>query len=307
MRPLTRALVLSSLVYLVGCAAASGQMPAPAGTAQAFESPVSFVSEGDTLRGRMFVADGAGPHPTVLFLNGFEGSPEAPGFLAPVHEAGHNVLFFTYGGTWGSDGRFSVDRVLADARAALAFLRSSEARAGYRVDRNHVAVYGLSFGGWVALSLAATEPSLDCVAARVPANLGALGRMLKTSEPFRTAWIQNLRRLETDDSPVRVESSVEEAMTPLVEHADDYDAVSLVPALRDRTVILFGAEHDEQTPITLHYQPLADAFRATGMERLTVVTAPGGHQDRRPQWDATLVEWLREDCLGGGSSQPEES
>jgi uncharacterized protein len=299
MRFLTRVIVLSSLVVPVGCAATTEQVPAAADTAQAFESPVSFVSEGDTLRGRMFVAEGAGPHPTVLFLNGFEGSPEPPDFLAPVHEAGHNVLFFTYGGTWGSDGLFSVDRVLADARAALAFLRSPEMRAAYRIDANAVAVYGLSFGGWAALSLAATDPSLDCVAARVPANLGALGRLLQTSEPFRTAWIQNMRGLEAADSPVRVAGSVEEAMAPLVERPGDYDAVSLVPALRDRTVILFGAEQDEQTPITLHYQPLADALRETGMERLTVVTAPGGHQDRRPQWDATLVEWFREDCFGG--------
>lgn len=301
MHHLTRVLVLSSLVYLVGCAATGEQVAVSAVPAQASESPVSFVSEGDTLRGTMFVAEGAGPHPTVLFLQGFAGFPEAPGFLAPVHEAGHNVLFFTYGGTWGSDGLFSIDRVLADAQAALAFLRLPETRSAYRIDGNSVAVYGLSFGGWAALSLAAADSSLDCVAARVPADLGALGRLLKTSEPFRTAWIQNLRGLEADDSPVRVAGSVEEAMAPLVERTGDYDAVSLVPALRDRTVILFGAEQDEQTPITLHYQPLADAFRDTGMQKLTVVMAPGGHQDPRPEWDATIVEWLREDCFGGGS------
>jgi uncharacterized protein len=292
------ATVLGTLVYLVGCAATSQQTPVAADSVPAFESPVSFLSEGDTLRGTMYVAEGAGPHPTVLFFNGFEGFPEAPDFLSPVHEAGVNVLFFTYGGTWGSDGIFSIERVLADAQAALAFLRSPQTQATYRIDGTSVALYGLSFGGWAALSLASTDSSLNCVAARVPANLGALGRFLETSEPFRTAWIQNLRRLEADDSPVRVEARIEEVVAPLLERAGDFDAVALVPALQDRTVILFGAEQDEQTPIPLHFQPLVDALRETGMEQLTVLTAPGGHQDFRPEWDAAFIEWLREDCFG---------
>lgn len=33
------------------------------------------------------------------------------------------------------------------------------------------------------------------------------------------------------------------------------------------------------------------------MTDLTLVTAPGGHQDARPEWDAKLVRWLYEDCL----------
>ena len=299
MRLLARVFALSSSVYLVGCAPTSKPMMPAAGSVQAFEAPVSFTSKGDTIRGSMFVAEGAGPHPTILFLQGFEGIPDPPDFLAPLHEAGYNVLFFTYGGTWGSDGRFSVDRVLTDAEAALTFLRSPETRATYRIDGNAVVPYGLSFGGWAAFSLAAADSSLGCVAARVPANLGAVGQLLATSEPFRTAFIQRMRRLEADDSPVRLGGSMEEAMAPITERADDHDVVRLAPALRDRAVILFGAEQDEQTPIALHYQPVADALRETGMERLTLRTAPGGHQDPRPEWDTTLVEWLREDCLGG--------
>lgn len=298
MRLIARVLMLGSLTYLVGCAATSETRTASAVPAQAVASPVSFVSEGDTLRGTMFVAEGAGPHPTVLFLNGFAGLPEAPDFLAPVHEAGYNVLFFTYRGTWGSDGLFSVDRVLADADAALAFLRSPETRAAYRIDGDAIAAYGISFGGWTALALAAKDSSVDCVAARVPANLGALGQLLGASEPFRTAWLRDMQGLEADGSPVRLGDGIGGAIAPLMERAGDYDLVPLAPALRNRAVILFGAEHDETTPFALHYQPVADALREAGTERLTLVTASGGHQDPRPEWDATVVEWLREGCFG---------
>lgn len=295
----SRLLVLACLTLSVGCATtATDTPPGPSARAVAFEAPVSFVSEGDTLRGTVLVAEGAGPHPTVLFLSGFPGRPDPPGFLAPVYGAGYNVLFFPYRGTWGSDGLFSADNVLADAEAALALLRSPEARDAYRIDADAIAVYGTSFGGWTALSLAAADPDLDCVAATVVANVGAFGRQWRAAEPYRAAWRQTFDQM-TAELPIRMAGGPAGTMADIMQRADDYDLVPLAPALRDRAVILFGAEQDEVAPIADHYQPVADALRGTGMERLTLGTAPGGHQDPQSEWDAELVEWLREDCFGG--------
>lgn len=103
----------------------------------------------------------------------------------------------------------------------------------------------------------------------------------------------------TVELPIRMEGGPEGMMTAIMERADEYDLVPLAPALRDRAVILFGAEQDEVAPMADHYQPVADALRGGGTEGLTLMTAPGGHQDPQPEWDTELIEWLREDCFGG--------
>jgi uncharacterized protein len=298
MRILHDTLALFGLAFLVGCAATTREIPAPSGaSAEPFQTRVSFVSEGDTLRGTMFTAAGAGPHPTVLFLSGFPGWPDPPGFLRSVHDAGYNVLFFPYRGTWGSDGEFSADHALADAKAALSFLRTPEARAAYRVDAGAIAAWGVSLGGWTALSLAADDFGVACVAATVIGNIGAFGQQWSAVEPYRLAWRQNLERM-TVELPVRLHGGPEGVMSAIMTRADEYDLPRRATILTDRPIILFGAESDEVAPLAFHYHPVADAFRRSGVEKLTLRVAPGGHADARAAWDAELVRWLQEDCFG---------
>ena len=300
MRHIGHALALFGLAVVAGCASTSLETTAADSiSAEAFEAPIALLSEGDTLRGTVTVAEGAGPHPTVLLLNGFEGWPEAPGaFADPVTEAGYNLVFVPYRGTWASDGEFSTDHVLADVEAMIAFLRSPEARTAYRVDPEAIALWGVSFGGWAALSVAASDPDVECVAVQVVANVGAIGRQWSEAEPYRAAWEQNLGLIEAN-RPIRLEGGPTGAMGAIMEGADDYDLVPLAPALRGRTILMFGAEEDEVAPFAQHSQPVADALEATGMESLTLVTAPGGHGDPRPEWTTELVRWLDDDCIEG--------
>ena len=312
MHRLLHILALLCIVLAIGCATSatdtstvydvpgtdSHASKAP-DSAGAFESPVMFVSEGDSIHGSIAVAKGAGPHPTVLFLSGFPGWPEAPPeLLDPIRAAGYNVLFFPYRGTWASGGRFSAENALADAGAAMAFLRSPEAVSTYRVDGDAIALYGTSFGGWTALSLAAEDPHLNCVGTTVPLNLGAMARQWSTEEDYRQGWYQTFEQM-TAELPIRLESGPSQFMATIMDRADQFDLMAEVPALQDETIILFGAEQDEIAPLKVHYQPLADALSSSGMERLTLMTSPGGHQDLQPSWDAALIEWLRDDCFAG--------
>ncbi|HEX2138594.1 MAG TPA: alpha/beta hydrolase [Woeseiaceae bacterium] len=285
------------LGWLAGCSPpAEGVAKVSATPAQ--DAEVSFVSEGNTVTGTLHFAEGAGPHPTVLFLSGFPGWPESPDFLEPVRDAGYNVLFFPYRGTWGSDGLFSAENALADAEAALAFLRSPEAESEYHVDAEAIVPYGTSFGGWVALNLAAEKPRIDCVAAHVVANIGRMARQWQADDAYRDAWRQNFEQMSAE-LPIRLEGGAGAFMATLMERADEYDVVSALPALRGRTVILFGAEQDEVAPMDAHYLPIADGLAGGNTGDVTLMTAPGGHQDVQPSWDAELLSWLREDCIGG--------
>ncbi len=93
------------------------------------------------------------PRGTVLHLHGNAAnvSNHLP-LVAWLPERGYNVLMLDYRGFGRSDGKPSLDGVVDDAAAALAYLRG---RPG--VDRTRLIVIGQSLGGATALRLLARD------------------------------------------------------------------------------------------------------------------------------------------------------
>lgn len=116
---------------------------------------VSFpTGDGIRLGGWFFEAqDGAG-RATVLVFNGNAGdrSFRTPLALALAGE-GYSVLLFDYRGFGGSGGRPSEAGLMADARAARAYLAG---RAD--VDADRIVYFGESLGSAVAVGLATEQP-----------------------------------------------------------------------------------------------------------------------------------------------------
>ena len=105
----------------------------------------------------LFLAAGEGPKPTLLLLHGLPGNERNLDLAQAVRRAGWNVLTFTYRGAWGSEGRFSIEHAMADAAAALAFLRGRQAVREYGIDTSRLVVAGHSMGGAAAAVAAANE------------------------------------------------------------------------------------------------------------------------------------------------------
>jgi uncharacterized protein len=103
--------------------------------------------QGARLHGWWLPAQGRAPLGTVLHLHGNAAniSNHLP-MVSWLPAAGFNVLTFDYRGYGRSAGRPSLDGVVADTRAALAYLRN---RAD--VDAKRLAVIGQSLGGATAL------------------------------------------------------------------------------------------------------------------------------------------------------------
>jgi uncharacterized protein len=108
---------------------------------------VRYPTGGVQVPARLFVAAGAGTHPTVLLLHGFPGTELNLDLARVLQRAGWNVLAIHYRGVWGAPGQFSFGHTAQDAHAALAWLRSPAA-APYGVDPNRIVALGHSMGGW---------------------------------------------------------------------------------------------------------------------------------------------------------------
>jgi len=114
---------------------------------------VYFASaDGSRLHGWFIAAVGV-PRGTVLHLHGNAAniSNHLP-LVAWLPRAGYNVFLFDYRGFGKSAGTPTLDGVVEDGRAALAYLRTRR-----DVDANRLAVYGHSLGGATALRLLAQD------------------------------------------------------------------------------------------------------------------------------------------------------
>jgi uncharacterized protein len=119
-----------------------------------------ILSHGSKTYSVLYIASGAGPHPTVLMLHGFPGNEKNLDLAFSIRRAGWNVLVPFYRGAWGRGGTFSFTHTLEDAQAFIDFLRKPENVKTFRIDPNHIVLVGHSMGGFVAAFATAHEPKV---------------------------------------------------------------------------------------------------------------------------------------------------
>ena len=147
-----------------------------------------YPTGGVQVPARWFIAAGPGPHPTMLLLHGFPGTELNLDLARAVQRAGWNVMAIHYRGVWGAPGQFSFNHTIADARAALVWLRQP-ARAG-QVDTSRIVVLGHSMGGFDTVMIGDDAGVAGFVTISA-ADIGALLAPLKTleaREAARSEW-----------------------------------------------------------------------------------------------------------------------
>ncbi|MEU6217860.1 alpha/beta hydrolase [Streptomyces sp. NPDC047022] len=134
----------------------------------------AFTADGGvTLRGRLYLPDGQGPHPAITMAHGYAGVKEhgLEPFACAFAEAGFVVLVHDHRTFGASDGepRQDVDpwRQIADWRRAVSYLESRP-----EVDAGRIGLWGTSYAGGHAIVLGATERRLRAVVAQVPTISG---------------------------------------------------------------------------------------------------------------------------------------
>jgi len=252
---------------------------------------VLIPSAGVRLNGALYVAQGRGPHPTVVFLHGFPGDEKNLDLAQAVRRAGFNALVFYYRGAWGSPGVYSYSHVLEDATAALTWLSEPRTADSMRVDPERLILVGHSFGGFVALYTAATGGKVAAVAAIAPVDLGRRGAAMRDSGEFAKAS----RRREAQLGGLRGTSGAELSREALA-NAAKWSLQRYAGVLATKRLLLLAATHDEAVPLSEVYEPLGAKLRATGANELTTLTLPSDHafSNARIGLAQVLTRWLCE-------------
>lgn len=246
--------------------------------------PVEVWSEGTRMAADVYRPAGAGPFPAVLLCHGWGGTKVR---LAPYARlfAQHGLLAlaFDYRGWGESEGRLIsvpgtpratqagqqtltvhvlrevVDPVdqICDIRNALAYLRAVEG-----VDQNRIGIWGSSYGGGHAVSVASNNPYLKaCVA-----QIGGFG------PPRASWWTELAERRREDKAWGRIDPAVPQGVdvvpnlmgTPDVARMLGHDPRDLVAGVRVPT-LLIDAEFEELVKREEHGLAVHAALRAQGL------------------------------------------
>ncbi|NQZ96657.1 MAG: alpha/beta fold hydrolase [Myxococcales bacterium] len=288
------------IVAMLGAACASPRPHDPVTTDPASVDPThpaalaeaTFESAGSSLNGIVYLAQGAGPHPTAILLHGLPGYERNLDLAQAIRRAGFNVVFFHYRGAWGSGGDFAFDHALQDVAATIDQVRDPGFAATHRVDPERIALVGHSMGGFLALTVASDEPAVRCVASLAGANLGAAGQGASPEQAAAFA-----RQIDGWTGPLAGTSGAA-LVREVTQNAERYDTIRRVSAFAGRPVLLVAGTRDRTTPVAVAHDPLVRAFEEAGATQLTQVVLDTDHafSSHRIALARAVVDWLTTAC-----------
>jgi pimeloyl-ACP methyl ester carboxylesterase len=244
-----------------------------------------MTSHDGAMNAVMYVASGAGPHPTLLLLHGFPGNEQNLDLAQAARRAGWSVLTLHYRGSWGSPGAFSFAGAAEDAHVALAFLRAPATVAKYRIDPARIAVAGHSMGGFMAADAAADDPAVIGLFLIDAWNIAGTAASLGAP-----AALAGWRQEAASDLPPLAGTSVDALTAEMKNGGQRFDVTRRIAAYGDRPLLVIGAERGVGAENR--------AFMATAREsrnrHVSGEVWPTDHSfsDRRIALASALVTWL---------------
>ena len=231
----------------------------------------------------IYIASGAGPHPTVLMLHGFPGNEKNLDLAYSIRRAGWNVLVPFYRGAWGSGGTFSFTHTLEDAQVSIDFLRQPENVKKFRIDPNRIVLIGHSMGGFVAAYATAHEPNVFGAALISAGNLGpASARQRAGDQEFWGRWSDNASRLAG--------TTAQQLVKEVDSDPAKWNYMNCVPLLKERPILVLEADDRN----TSDNQALVEALRKAGNTKVTEQHMHTDHpfSDHRIAMQVAIVNWL---------------
>lgn len=232
-----------------------------------------------------YLPGGEYPKPVVMLCHGIPGKERLFDFAVAMREAGFCVVQFHYGGSWGSDGDYSITHCFEDCDAVVDYIRKNE--NGW-FDLNNVFLVGHSMGGLMACRSGAREPLIKACAILAPMDFSvageeALGLRPTQYQPFieeAATWLKGLSW----------ESFREDARA----HMDEMNLTTYAAALAEKPVLTVASELDALLPHEQHIDRLTAAIEACGKGKLTkkVYRSDHGFNMERSQIKQDICDFL---------------
>ena len=246
-------------------------------------------SHGYKLNAIIEIAQGKGPHSTIILLHGFPGNEKNIDLAHIFRRAGFNVLVFYYRGSWGSGGNYCFQNCIEDVHSVLEYLRDPIIATIHRIDFSNIILIGHSWGGFVALFAGLEDKLINKIASISGFNIGKFGKWLEKNESTDEVLIDLL----DDNGPLRGTSG-RQLLDEIHEKRVSWDLIGLADKLSRMHICLIGALRDEILPIDFHHKPLVNSIFQISNQNLTTKEFDTSHSysDRRIALAKFLLNWL---------------
>jgi pimeloyl-ACP methyl ester carboxylesterase len=250
---------------------------------------LAITSSGAPMNALAYLAQGNGPHPTVLLLHGFPGYDSNFDVAQAIRRAGWNVLMFHYRGSWGSGGDFSFGNVLEDVGAVLAYMRDPANAQRLRADPNDIVLIGHSLGGFAALTVGARDPNIRSIASISGWDVGLAGERAEANQQYR----DRLLKFYQTTTALKVPAP-DSMIKDWIAASSEWQLIKRADQLSKKSVLLVGASKDTTAPMAQNYVPLVQALRANKSDGLSEVVLDTDHlySDQRIALTRAVVSWL---------------
>lgn len=253
---------------------------------------VTIPYEGKELAGYLRMPEGEGPHPAVIFFNGFDSIKEMHYLLYADDAAkrGLAVLFIDQEGTGEAMRLQKIHKRVDSEKAAGMFVDLLEKTPG--IDADRIGVAGISNGGYDAPRAAAFEKRFKCAAC-----LGAfynaddyMGRFAGEGDTRVTVGLSDL-----DDHMMTVtgKSTPEQAFRAFAER----DLNGVLDKLTVPLLVVHG-ENDRQVPMWHAERTVAEAVNSPRVDFKVFSLSEGGAEhcgiDNAGMQSEYLFDWMAE-------------
>ena len=233
------------------------------------------------INGVVYIAQGAGPHPTVILCHGLPGNEKSLDLAQAMRRAGWTVVTFNYRGSWGSPGDYRFSQNLEDADAVLAFARDPANAVKLRIDPKRLVIMGHSMGGWVTALTAAHDKDLLGAAMISAGNMGWLGKLPRD---------QAVKALGSNGMEALAGTTPELMADEIIANTDSFDFVKAAPRLMGTNLFILTSD-DGLAPMSNALSTAIAKAGGTGTRTMHVAT-DHSWSDARIRLQAEILKWL---------------
>jgi uncharacterized protein len=262
-------------------------------------NPVSIDlrNNGIKLDAKFYLAEKVSSSPTLILLHGFPGNANSPyGLADKIIRNGINVLVFNYEGSFKSEGVFSWENCMADAGAAVSFLKQKASLSKFQVDTSRIYVCGCSLGAAFVLSSAIYNTDIKNIIAVVGGNdLSIYLQKIKKDPIFRAAFEKRICSATAPNGPIKGDSAyTHNYLDRIISNPEYFDVIKNAEKFRNKKILFITGWLDITVPMEEFIIPAYRHLKNMYPESVSIEAFETDHTftNKREELATAISEWI---------------